>query len=226
MSNGTVPTITPGQVKDLGSALIQAIPTDIPADVAQGWIGNKAALHRLLRNHLMPPTPTEKPKLEPTIVELGEFEVNYDETIAGKLAGITDPKCIGWHTASATDEHFPDARKGKKRFKASAISFSDRLMHDEDVEQWCKDNKKIRATPKEGIDIAHVSPYPKLGDVMPLKMAGQFFVDAHDYRCSLYFSDDGVEVKRYLNLDQRVPSVQCGVYSWFLVLEELLPSNA
>ena len=46
----------------------------------------------------------EKPKPDPTIIELGEVEVNYDETIAGRLAGIADPKCIGWRTDWATDE--------------------------------------------------------------------------------------------------------------------------
>lgn len=166
--------------------------------------------------------PTEKPKFEPTVIELGEFEVNYDETIAKKLGAITDAKCIGWRTDWATDEKFPDSRKGKKRFKASAINFG-RPMSDEDVALWCGDNKKIRATPKEGIDIAMVSPRPKLDNVMPLALAGQFFVDAGRYRFALFFH----RVGGWRNLGDvwLGPDAQWDDCWWFPVLEEL-PSEA
>lgn len=53
--NGTAP-ITAGQVKDLGSALLQAIPTDMSSEIAQGWIGNKTGLQKVLREVLCPPT--------------------------------------------------------------------------------------------------------------------------------------------------------------------------
>jgi len=36
--------ITPGQVKDLSSALVQAIPTDLPSVTAQDWVGRKGNL--------------------------------------------------------------------------------------------------------------------------------------------------------------------------------------
>ena len=172
---------------------------------------------------LPPAKPVEEPKIEPTIVELGEFEANYDESIASKIAGNADPKRIGWSNREwATDEKFPDKRKGKKRFKASAVNFG-KLMPDKDVEQWCKDNKKVRATPKEGIDIAKASPRLKLGKVVPLAMAGQFFVDANDDRYALYFDLSGDE--RFLSRVWLIPNEQWDGYWWFLVLEEL-PSEA
>lgn len=169
--------------------------------------------------------PVEMPKIEIkpiVVVELGEFDVNYDETIADKLTVITDPKKIGWVNKDwATDEKFPDARTGKKRFKASAVSFG-RAMLEENVGRWCKDNKKVHATPKEGIDIARVSSRPKLDNVMPLALAGQFFVDARDRRHTLYFYCDSAE--------RRLSSVWLGPDKgqwpgnwWFLVLEELPP---
>src|SRR3989344_4191784 len=149
-----------------------------------------------------------KPKLGPTIVELGEFEANYDETFAKKIAGNADPK-----------------RTGKKRFKASAVNFG-LLMPVEgkgSVAQWCKDNKKIRATPKEGIALALVNPRPKLDKVMPLALAGPFFVSAGGRRGALCF---------YLGGDDRglggVWLLSYGQWRggwWFLVLEEL-PSEA
>lgn len=204
-----------------------------PSDVAQAIIGNPVRAGQEyekfllgLGQTLLVPEQVEAPKLEPTIIELGEFEVNYDETIASKIAGNADPKRIGWHNREwATDKKFPDSRKGKKRFKASAVNFG-RLMPDEgdgSVAQWCKDNKKIRATPKEGIDLALVNPRPKLDKVMPLALAGQFFVDSFGFRYALYFYLGGGE--RFLFSVWLNPGEQWRGDWWFLVLEEL-PSEA
>ena len=187
---------------------------------------NRAEFRKVIGHPEVLPIPTEKPKDKPTIVELGEFEANYDETIAEKIAGNANPKRIGWHNREwATDEKFPDSRKGKKRFKAGAVNFG-RLMPDEgddSVAQWCKDNKKIRATPKEGIDIALVNPRPKLDKVMPLALAGQFFVGARGDRGALCFILDGGE--RGLVSVWLRPVEQWYDDWWFLVLEEL-PSEA
>ncbi len=205
-----------------------------PSDIAQAIIGNptlagqryEAFLLQVGRDLLTPPGPVEEPKTEPTIVELHEFEVNYDETIASKIAGNADPKRIGWHDREwGTDEKFPGKRKGKKRFKASAVCFHQNMPQKgrDSVERWCKDNKKILATPKEGIDLALVSPRPKLDNVTPLAMAGQFFVDASDYRLALCFFRAVDE--RYLSFVWLRPDEQWRDYWWFLVLEEL-PSEA
>ena len=202
------------------------------ADVDRLCQGDTLAQHRKVLlgtaviQDLPPAAPVEQPKDEPTIIEIGEVEVNYDETIASKIAGNADPKRIGWHNREwATDEKFPDPRTGKKRFKVSAVNFG-RLMPDEgdgSVAQWCKDNKKIRATPKEGIDIALVNPRPKLDKVMPLALAGQFFVGARGDRGALCFILDGGE--RGLVSVWLRPVEQWYDDWWFLVLEEL-PSEA
>jgi len=160
----------------------------------------------------------EKAKSRPRVIDLGEFVVDYDETIAAKLLAVTDPKAVGWRTDWATDEKFPDARTGTKRYKASAVYFG-RQMSDEDVETWCKAHGKKRATPKEGIDLARVSPRPKLDGVMPLALVGQFFVDADGDRDALYFrrSGDG----RGLSYVWLFRGVRWDAHWWFLVLEEL-----
>ena len=44
--------ITPGQVKDLSSAIIEAIPTDLPLNIAQDWIGRKTELGNKIRGVL------------------------------------------------------------------------------------------------------------------------------------------------------------------------------
>lgn len=51
---GTAPkTMTVGQLKDLGSALLQAIPGDLPFDVAGYWIGRKKELGDKVRMILL-----------------------------------------------------------------------------------------------------------------------------------------------------------------------------
>jgi hypothetical protein len=49
--SGTVPMST-GQLKDLSASLTQSIPTDLPAHIAQRWIGDKASLRERLRELL------------------------------------------------------------------------------------------------------------------------------------------------------------------------------
>lgn len=46
-------TITAGQTKDLASALLQAIPSDLSADVAQKWIGKKGELQSRITRILL-----------------------------------------------------------------------------------------------------------------------------------------------------------------------------
>lgn len=159
------------------------------------------------------------PKLEPKrIVELGEFVADYDETIAAKLAAVADPRVIGWHTNWATDERFPDAQRGKKRYRASAVHFGQSIEQDA-LEGWCRENKKVLATPKPGIDLARISPRPKLDEVMSLVLAGQFFVDADGDRSALNFHRDGV--RRDLGDVWLGPGERWDDGWWFLVLEEL-----
>ena len=159
---------------------------------------------------------------EPEVIDLGLFELNRSETIAAKLAAITDSKAVGYRTNWATDEKFPDTRTGKVRVRASAVCFRRPIMSQkgkDNVEAWCLKNKKILALPKDGIDIAKVSARPKLDNVMPLVMAGQFFVDANGDRSALYFNLNGN--LRGLDVVCRSPGEQWCDFWWFLVLEEL-----
>ena len=48
----TVQTITSGNMKDLGSAVMQSIPTDLPDEDAIYWIGKKKELHRKIQQIL------------------------------------------------------------------------------------------------------------------------------------------------------------------------------
>jgi len=47
-NHGTVRPMTSGQFKDLASAVVQAIPSSLPSEDAQWWIGHKAELARNL----------------------------------------------------------------------------------------------------------------------------------------------------------------------------------
>lgn len=45
--------LSPGQMKDLASACVEAIPADLPSDIAQRWIGRKKELGNQLRAILL-----------------------------------------------------------------------------------------------------------------------------------------------------------------------------
>lgn len=68
----TVPTVTPGQVRELGAALIQAIPLDLPKDLAQALIGDKTGIAKRLRQMLMP-TPNIKTCVQEWVEFYGKF---------------------------------------------------------------------------------------------------------------------------------------------------------
>jgi len=51
MTNGTVLTV--GQMRELTTALAQGVPTTLPKDVAQQWIGDKEKLHKRIEALLM-----------------------------------------------------------------------------------------------------------------------------------------------------------------------------
>src|SRR3989338_7154972 len=165
--------------------LVLDVVNKVGAEDGEAW---HKVIATALRNGLPKPEVPLPPT--PTIVDLGVFELNRSETIAAKLAAITDPKALIYHTDWATDEKFPDTRTGKVRARASVVCFH-RFMRqkgEDSVEAWCLKNKKVLALPKDGIDIAKVSPRPKLDNVMPLAMAGQLFVGVGGDRLALYFS--------------------------------------
>ncbi len=153
----------------------------------------------------------------PDIVELGEHLVHYDPTIAHKLDSDAS-ECIYYERQWVSDEMFPDVRTGSRRYKASAVRFGE-VMHDDDVAAWCAANKKICAWPKEGIDIIPATPRPKLDEVMPLALAGQFFVGGDGVNNVLYF--DGDSKFRNLKFGWVGPKRLWGRGWWFLVLEEI-----
>ncbi|QQG37539.1 MAG: hypothetical protein HYS26_02820 [Candidatus Kaiserbacteria bacterium] len=191
------------------SDLLDVDPRTVVREEFRRVIGHPAAL----------PASSGGPLPEPTIVELGEFEVNYDETIASKLAGNADPGRINPHNEMwAPVEKFADPREGKKRFKASAINFGEPML-DQDVERWCEINKKVQAAPKEGIDIALASPRPKLDNVMPLVLSGKPSVSGSGCRSVLFFCLEGEA--RDLGVILLAPTQPWIGHQWLLVLEEI-----
>ena len=88
------------------------------------------------------------------IVELGELTVDYDETIAAKIAWNGDPKRIAWNTPWATDENFPDKNTGKIVYDASAWHFGVWMPKDL-LKASVEAEGKILGTPKPLIDLGH-----------------------------------------------------------------------
>lgn len=54
----TVHSMTADQMRELISAIVEAVPADMPYDIAQWWIDNKRVLGRVLREALLPPVRT------------------------------------------------------------------------------------------------------------------------------------------------------------------------
>ena len=56
MENGTAQPrgMTPGQMKDVSTALVQAVPTDLTFDQAQAFVGRKKQMPALLRKLMLP----------------------------------------------------------------------------------------------------------------------------------------------------------------------------
>ena len=157
-------------------------------------------------------------------VDLGQLTVDHNQTIAAKLAAITNPKCVACRTDWANDERFPDPLAGQETilYAASAWHFGCSMPQDV-LKASVEADGKILGTPKPLIELAVGNPRPKLDDTMPLVAAGQFFVDAGGYRRALHFELLGAG--RYLDDVWLRSGIQWVDYWWFLVLEEL-PSEA
>lgn len=55
MKTDTALKISPGQMKELSSAIVGAVPTDLPSSFAQYWIGKKGDLNTIIENILRHP---------------------------------------------------------------------------------------------------------------------------------------------------------------------------
>lgn len=116
------------------------------------------------------------------------WEVNYDETIATKIA-VKDPNSLAWATDYATDEKFPDDRKGK-RVITGRIWFPNRYMKQDALEH---EAPGILARSKELIDFSKAFPRPLLDGDMPLAAPGQFWTLAGGDRYYLCLGRDDAE---------------------------------
>jgi len=70
MTNGTIPTMTPGQMKDLSAAIVQAIPTNLSFYQAKILISKKGEVQKLVRDtfyNLVANVPLTEP--EPILCE-------------------------------------------------------------------------------------------------------------------------------------------------------------
>lgn len=114
--------------------------------------------------------------------------VDYDQPIADKIA-VKDPKSLAWATDYATDEKFPDERRGK-RIVSGRVWFPNHNMRQGVLE---KESGGVLARPKELIDFSRAFPRPALDERMPLAASGQFWTSADDDRyclCLRRFGDE------------------------------------
>ncbi len=188
-----------------------------------------AAHLRRIREAGLPAAPgvvVEKPTSEPITICLGEFVVNYDETIAQKAEAATRtdgaaPPYIDWvNSFVVTDENFPDPRAGEKKFKAYAVCFGAEMPGEGEngLKAWCDKNKKILAMPKEGIDLAKAKlAWPKR--MMPLMLPGQSALNHEGRYDTLCFRVPGGRL--HLDFISRPSPQGLPENSRILVLEEI-----
>ena len=167
--------------------------------------------------------------ITPTVVQLGQVAVNYNETLAQKLksdAGrvlIQDGDFIE-KSRKLSAGMFPSVkRSGVIRYNASVVSFNDHLAR-QVIEEWSRQNKKIMAGVKEGIDIALATPPLKLAHALPLVMFGECRYDGQDYSYAPSFREAHNRVGLSLERFDEGNTPMLWDKGWkFLALEELTP---
>ena len=86
---GQFTQVSSAVLKALPKALAELDPKAVIAVVEKNGEQLEGLLHGVFETMLTPPAVApekEKEKIEPTIIELGEFTANYGETIAGMLS--------------------------------------------------------------------------------------------------------------------------------------------
>lgn len=167
------------------------------------------------------------------IVELGEYVVDYKKPdFVPTRPGVDVIVDADW----ARDE-FTDGRKGKKRYKISAVRFGTPMTMDA-IRGWCRENKKTLSPSKPSIEltsdsflstlkVAEVTPLilPDHTRTLPrvpntLSVSNNWSREIEQY---LYSSNGSGGVKKYKHgsIYRRHDEPFGGQSSYFLVLEEL-----
>lgn len=169
--------------------------------------------------------------VKPTVTELGEFTVNYDETVEQKLRGDTARKLIQSGDYLTKSRYLSRGmfrsveHKGVVRYKASVVGF-DTYLNRQVVNEWGRQNKKTMGGVKEGIDIVVAIPTLKLAPALPFVMFDECLYDHHEFSYAPSFREVdnhvGLEFRRF---DEGKEPTLWGIGWKYLALEELQPST-
>lgn len=167
----------------------------------------------------------------PTVIELGEFTVNYDETAEQKLqsdaarALIQSGDYLNKSRRLSAGMFRPAERKGVIRYKASVVSFNAYLKR-QIVDEWGRQNKKTLAGVKEGIDIVVFTPTLKLAHTLPFVMLDECLYDDQEFFYAPSFREAGNRVNLgFERFDEGKTPTLWGNGWKFLALQELQPST-
>ncbi|QQG37687.1 MAG: hypothetical protein HYS26_03590 [Candidatus Kaiserbacteria bacterium] len=152
----------------------------------------------------------------PIEIALGEYVIDYDESISSKLKRIERLRLILGDPESAFDIEFPDHRKGTQRFTATAVRFRRRLSRDE-LLKWCSERSAEVATPKEGLDVLMVLKSPIVDNLGPCVLAGQLNTQGF-FPSVVYFIPRYGECHVFI---RPVPGGGSRVWEWFIVLKKV-----
>jgi hypothetical protein len=164
-------------------------------------------------------------------VPLGEFTVDYDNTVESKLeseagrALILTGDTFKLKSQLSRGMFSPASREGKVRYKASAASFSVSLT-DLVIMEWARQKKRIMAGSQEGVDLVLSTPVLKFARVLPLGMFGECLYDDFEYSHSPSFGE--VDGRLRLDLERfeggRTPSLWAK--GWHYLTLEGIPLEA
>lgn len=122
--HGTASQVTGGYA-EFQAAVLQALPRDINADVAFGWMQNGKALARVLREAL---TPGVKTNAYPVSVD---YDVSIEDAV--KLGRYY------WASSYITSKHFPTKRTGKADVVVELIRLDRSVEADEVLRELDKE---------------------------------------------------------------------------------------
>lgn len=119
-------TATPGTLLELGGALVQLLPRDLPPERAKFWLDNRAALQAALRSALFP---NEKRVEDPSAI------VTYPVTV---LYGLSLEEMVkrgryDWVNEHITQTNFPRPKRRKQKGAVIELIKFDKAMESDDV---------------------------------------------------------------------------------------------
>lgn len=164
----TLRDMTAGQAREFIAAVVESLPMDMTANVAQGWIGNKHGLAKALRASLIP-----APESLPDDV----YRITVDHTL--NLKEAISAGRYDWTNGDINDKNFPDTETGKADADMYLVHFNRLISSDDAISELA--TRGLRpATLRELL--AFGAKYPEKQREFPIIELGSVWTHRDGYR--------------------------------------------